>query len=191
MLAANGSTAASQLFRDLSGLLSYRNGFFAFESALHVFPSSPRVPFSLESWNRADLWRSEYPPIPEEVLFFAEDIFGDQFALKENGISRFESETGAFKPIAATLDDFIGKLLTDYRQLTGFDFAHEWQAAHGALRLGQRLAPKVPFVLGGAYHLDNLYAAEQVDLMRLRGHIAKQIAAMPDGAKIKIKIDER
>jgi hypothetical protein len=50
--------------------------------------------------------------------------------------------------------------------------------------------PKVPFVLGGAFALDNLYAANTVESLRYRGDIAGQIRSLPDGTRIRLRILE-
>jgi hypothetical protein len=50
-----------------------------------------------------------------------------------------------------------------------------------------RLLPKLPFVLGGEYNLDNLYLANSVEGMRFRGSIARQIQNIPDGNKVVLK----
>ena len=181
------SASFNGALRELIELLSIRNGFFAFESALHVFPSSASAPLSLENWNRNELWRLEYPNIPADAVFFAEDIFGGQFAIQSNAVTYMEPETGRFKRVASSFEEFVRRLLTDFRTLTGHRFAHDRQSANGPLGYGQRLAGKIPFVLGGAYDLENFYAARQPDLMRMRGHIAKQIAHLPEGAKVKLK----
>jgi hypothetical protein len=48
------------------------------------------------------------------------------------------------------------------------------------------LIPKIPFVLGGKYEVDNLYAGNIVDAMRFRASLARQISAIPDGTAITI-----
>ena len=74
--------------RDLAGamadplldMLGLKNGFYAFESALHVLPShSNEYEFGLDEWNSGALWRHEYGKMVDGCLFFAEDVFGGQF----------------------------------------------------------------------------------------------------------------
>jgi hypothetical protein len=84
--------------------------------------------------------------------------------------------------------EWVDKILTDHNFLTGFPLAHEWQIRHGVLPSGSRLLPKVPFVAGGAYEIENLYSLESVKGMRFRGSIARQIADLPDGAKVRFEI---
>lgn len=71
---------------------------------------------------------------------------------------------------------------------TGYPLASEWQALHGPLPEGKRLLPKIPFVLGGAYDVDNLYAADALAGMKFRADIWKQLRDLPEGAKVELRI---
>ena len=73
--------------------------------------------------------------------------------------------------------------------LTAYPLAHEWQAKHGRLPLGSRLVPLQFFTLGGAFDLDNVTVMEAAEGMCVRGPIAVQIAGLPDGTKVKFKIE--
>ena len=61
---------------DLLELLSQKNGFYAFESALHVFSTRSDPPeIGINEWNAPELWINEYRGMAGSALFFAEDIF--------------------------------------------------------------------------------------------------------------------
>ncbi|HVT12153.1 MAG TPA: hypothetical protein VHE55_07785 [Fimbriimonadaceae bacterium] len=176
---------------DLGDLLAVRDGFYAFESALHVFSSSPALAEpSLAEWNSSDLWRKNYDGLDDALFFFAEDIFGEQFGIGERGVYRFNPETGEKTLLTATVEDWAGLMLREYNVETGYPIAQEWQRLHGRLPVGSRLIPKVFFVLGGEYAVDNLYLLEAAKAMRLRGDLAVQIRDLPDGAKVRIKTVE-
>jgi len=51
-----------------------------------------------------------------------------------------------------------------------------------------RTLTKVPFVVGGKYELDNLYAGNILEAMRFRASLARQIAEVPDGTPINLKV---
>ena len=87
----------------------------------------------------------------EGLLFFAEDAFGGQFALRDEHVVTFDPETGEAQALASSIEDWADQLLADFEFLTGQPLAHDWQARNGALPPGERLVPKVPFVLGGEY----------------------------------------
>ena len=177
---------------ELRELLARCNGFLAFESALHVFPltASRADVVTLEAWNAQDLWRNGYEGLADGLVFFAEDIFGGQFALSPHGVVSFNPETGEVAYVADSLESWASRILDDYELLTGFPLAHSWQQRHGQLPAGQRLLPKRPFVLGGGFSVENLYPLDSVEGMRLRAELATQIANLPEGAAVTFKIIE-
>lgn len=174
------------LLEQLRALLSTRNGFYAFESALHVFSTKPQEDEqSLGAWNSDLLWRSDYGGMADGYLFFAEDLFGVQFALGPGGIHQFDPETGEANFFAQGLEAWADLLLSDYNLHTGYSLGHDWQTVNGALKAGQRLLPKLPFVAGGSYSVDNLYTFEAVRGMKYRAALAVQIRDLPDGTPIR------
>lgn len=172
-------------------LLEQKNGFYAFESALHIFPTRwSDDELTVEKWNEEKRWKNEYEGIAEGYLFFAEDVFGNQFCLNDSYIGFFDAETGKVEKKAEQLEQWAKLILDDYRVQTGFPIAHEWQMQHGPLAQGMRLVPKVPFVTGGEYTLKNLYTIDATKGMRMRGNLARQIKQLPDGTKVIFKIVE-
>ena len=80
---------------ELYDLLAHRNGFYAFESALHVFPTGTVTGvLDVRTWNAEATWRHEFGDLTAGCLFFAEDAFGNPFCLKEGRVCTFNSETG-------------------------------------------------------------------------------------------------
>jgi len=176
---------------ELLDLLRRKNGFYAFESALHVFPAAPfEKEMTLSRWNSFGLWRHEYGELADKKLFFAEDAFGNQFCLDSGRVCSFDAETGSSEPVGNTIEEWVGRILADYEVLTGHPLLRQWQTKHGALPIGQRLMPKVPFVLGGQYALENLYSIAAVSGMKTRGNLARQIKDLPDGAQVEFRVIE-
>ncbi len=174
---------------ELAELLRARNGFFAFESALHVFPAGGgNDSIDLEAWNSSELWRQEYGGHADAMLFFSEDVFGFQFVIKDGRILRFEPETAQLEAMAEDLDTWARTILEDYWAETGYQIAHEWQRANGPLPPGQRLVAKIPFILGGDWSVDNVRAMDAVEAMRFRGALASQLHDLPDGTRVQIEI---
>jgi hypothetical protein len=182
-------TLAGSLIDDLLGMLRQRNGFYALESALHVFPShSSQHEIGLVDWNEGGLWRDAYKGLDNGCLFFAEDVFGGQFCIKGNQVYTFDPETGALDYLADDMEGWAKAIISDYEVLTGYPLAHQWQQQNGQIPARKRLLPKMPFVAGGEFTLDNLYLADAVDGMNFRADIANQIKDLPNGAQIKFKI---
>ncbi len=222
----NSQPSLPTVLRDMGGsvtdqlvaLLQERNGFYAFEGALHVLPSNcvnsevkadteaaqlqmgsvllsqddqGRLmgwPMDLERWNMDVLWRGEFDTAANGLLFFAEDAFGEQFALTNGRVCRFNPESGTSEEFAQDLQEWAKKILADYSFETGYQQAHDWQQQNGRLMPGQRLIPKIPFILGGKYEADNLFALEAVKGMQYRAAIWKQIRDLPDGTPVQLKI---
>jgi hypothetical protein len=169
----------------LTELLSLKNGFYAFESALHVLPSTnEKNVMGLQQWNSLLLWRDRYDGLADEIFFFAEDVFGGQFAINSQGVVAFDPETGKCEMLAEDVYGWARRVLSDFEFLTGHTLAHGWQTENRRLKNGHRLAPRVPFVTGGRYDLQNLYEIEASEGMRLRAKLATHIRNLPDGAKI-------
>jgi len=78
--------------------------------------------------------------------------------------------------------------LRDYELHTGQRLAHAWQSQNRPLKPGERLVPKMPFVTGGEYAIQNLAAIEASRGMRFRGDLAVQIRDLPDGAQIRYSV---
>ena len=168
-------------------LLAERNGFYAFTSALHVRPHGD-VPGDVLAWNRPDGWREAYGKLAYELFFFAEDAFGNQFACDGAGrVVGFNAETAGREPLAESVRDWVSVLMGDWRYLTGYPLAHDWQQANRPLAPGERLLPQIPFVVGGEFSVGNLAAVADAQAMTFRGDIARQIADLPDGAEIVLR----
>ncbi|MHA6162302.1 SMI1/KNR4 family protein [Pseudomonas sichuanensis] len=178
---------------ELEALLGHKNGFYAFAGALHVLPAGHRhveTGVTLEAWNSPALWRSGYGLNGDDIVFFAEDLFGIQFCLYGNEVLSFDPETAKFSFFAASLEEWASKILADYDYVTGYSLGHAWQTKNGALEQGDRLLPKVPFVLGGKFDADNLYACNAVEGMKMRSELAQKIKDLPDGAELKLQVGD-
>lgn len=168
-----------------------RNGFYTFEFALHIFPvRSCNNIIGLDEWNSMDGWRRGYGASVNECVFFGEDIFGTQFCIKGDGVFSFDPETAALNYLAGDIYGWAKIVLDDYEFLTGFPLGHKWQKQYGPLSHGMRLVPKIPFVLGGEYTLDNLRAMNSMEAMCFRAEIAAQIQNLPDGEKVRLRLIE-
>ncbi len=182
---------APSVAAELIKFLKEKNGFYAFESALHVLLAGPvKDSMDLAAWNAEDCWKATYEGMADDGLFFAEDVFGGQFVLKADGVYSFDPETAEYQYLVGGLYGWAEALLADYNVLTGFPLAHEWQVTNGPIPKAKRLVPQIPFVCGGEFSTSNLLLMDATRGMRLRGSIATQIRDLPDGAPIEIEIVE-
>ena len=176
--------------QDLHLFLLRSNGLFAFESALMIRPLITEGDiYSIIEWNDSKLWKSSYSDnLVLNTLFFAEDAFGCQFGFYENQIYFFDPETGEIEFMCKSFDEWCDLIVSEYKQYTGYQLMCEWQMANAPITLGHRLCPKLPFVLGGQYEVDNLYSINALQGMLLRSSIATQIRDLPDGSEIQLRI---
>jgi hypothetical protein len=172
---------------DLCALIRRANGFYCFGSALHVRSSESREGyFGLREWNATKGWRAHYPSLREGSICFAEDLFGGQFVLSGDGVSRFNPETGAIKHHSSDLDEWASRLLERYNSETGWEAGRDWQLRNHSLPMGSRLIPKMPFVLGGSYVAENLQSSGDWQAMLLYANLSRQIRDVPDGMPVRV-----
>lgn len=171
---------APALLDELRLLLGQKNGCYGFVSALHIFPfQSVGAETGLEQWNQPSLWIEAYQEMAQDALFFAEDIFGVQFCLRGEAVCSFEPETGEFSWLAGSIEHWCALILEEYAVLTGYPLAQAWQDVNGALPPGSRLNPRLPFIAGGDFTVDNLQAVDSAAGMRNRALLASQIKQLP------------
>src|SRR5688572_29529418 len=105
---------------ELEQMYAAKNGFLAFDRALRVLPAAQiGHPLSLSGWNKPRLWRDTYGPLAEGLLFFADDIFGGQFCIKDSKVYVFEPETGAIEWLADDLEGWAASMLAETDLYTG------------------------------------------------------------------------
>jgi hypothetical protein len=51
--------------------------------------------------------------------------------------------------------------------------------------------PKTPFFLGGEYKIENLWAGDSVEGMRLKGDLAIQTRHVPEGTQVRLRVDAK
>jgi hypothetical protein len=185
------SCLLGELKRELLSLYWSCNGLSAFGGALQVFPAGDRGSlWSVDEWNDDFRWRDAYRELADGCLFFAQDVFGGQFCVREAEVFRFHPETAELEFIGSSLEDWAGYVLDDPAETTGFPLKELWETVNGPLDARHRLVPKIPFVLGGAFDHMNLIAVNTVTAMRFYGDLAYQLHTVPDGSKVTLRVIE-
>lgn len=59
---------------------------------------------------------------------------------------------------------------------------------YGSLEEGRKYHLAIPGVLGGEYGINNIRTISQIEQIRFSGDLGHQIAELPDGAQIELKI---
>lgn len=139
----------------------------------------------LRQWNDPATWKYTYAGRADGLLCFGQDLFGVQFAITaDHQVVAFDPETADTTVIGASLNAWARWLLDDPVVRAGSSMATLWQGTHGPLDHTERLLPRQPFVLGGAYDLDNLSVEEAAKAMRIRGPVAQQLHDAPNGSRV-------
>jgi hypothetical protein len=175
----------------LKPLQQQKNGFYAYGPALYVRPWGADIPGNCLWWNAVDTWRHEHPGLDDENLFFfAEDIYGFQFAIHSGGgIYQVDPETADRELRGKDVYEWASALMGNLDFYTGRQVADQWQELNGPLPVGARLAPPGAFSLGCEFEAEGLNAISDVELMRFRGHLYTQTKDLPNGATVKLSVD--
>lgn len=176
--------------RALAPLLLERNGFYAFDDALHLLALGATDEIDCLAWNLQP-WRREYSRAIKDVFFFAEDAFANQYGVENQDIIRLDPETGAIDKLGNGLEAWAAAILDDSRWLTGWPMVHQWVAANGPIPRGMRLTPTIPFVLGGEYAISNLHMAPVSESVGMRADFYRQTKHLRDGDRVKIQVINR
>jgi hypothetical protein len=176
---------------ELGELLGARNGFFAYGRALHVFPAGASSGSTgVSGWNSRELWKACYGGLADGCLFFAQDALARQYCLRHREVLSFDPETGALESVAPSLREWAGLVVDDPDSFSARRLLSAWEAQHGPLTVHERLFPKYPFVLGGAFDLTNLRAMDAVAGLRFFGELAVQLHTLPEGTRVEFRIRE-
>ncbi|QDT39258.1 SMI1/KNR4 family protein [Stratiformator vulcanicus] len=179
-----------RLQRELKSLYNNFNGFSAFGGAMHCFPSKASERTDITSWNKNELWKNRYPIDLKHVLCFAQSIIGDQYCIVGEKVGRFDPETGDVEAIGTSLKEWFDVINEETDFATGRPLLLEREENNGLVPDHSLLIPKIPFVCGGQFSVDNVVAVEAVRAMRIRGGIASQIHGHPDGTVFEFSFDE-
>jgi hypothetical protein len=172
-------------------LLSIHNGLTAFEGGLRIFGTKPSLLPALQDWNRQESWRSEYRELIENSLvFFAEDVFGNQFAFEGDRVVYFDVENGRATPFANSFSEWLSIILEDPADTLQLMLYKNWLKKGERLEPSEHLCPTYPFIVKAEPPLHELHRVNSIEDMRYKGRFALQIKDVPDGAKIKIKVTD-
>ena len=156
--------------------------------AIRVFGLTGTLLPSVSAWNDPDLWRAAFDGLADGTPFFAENFLGEQYRIVEGEVTRWDPDTCDHELCGADLDGWLARVRADPAGAAPLWMHEEWEATHGALSTQNHLAPRVPYVLGGEYSLDNVRDLDSVTDLRLRATLATRIRDLPDGASIEFDV---
>ena len=101
---------------------------------------------------------------------------------------RWDPETGDTEPTGVPTEDWVAQIRADASTQEPVWLLEEWEQSNAPLLVTQHLAPKHPFVLGGAFEVENLFATDALSDLAWRAQLAIQLRDLPDGAEVKLAI---
>lgn len=159
------------------------NGYM-FGRALHFFCVADENEYhdaALRNRAISEIWRDSRCD-----FFFAEDVFGNLYGSCQGAIDRLDIESGKWENMAIDFREFYRVVCDRPNYYTGEKVLNEWESKNGELREGFRLRPKLPFVAGGEYIAENLFADHWRDNLRAGYQLYVQIRNLPDGTPVEI-----
>jgi hypothetical protein len=171
----------------LEFISSIGNGGFFFGQSLQFYSLIREKSFrSIISVN--ELLTQEFDFLFKGLYSFAQDVFGNQFVFNDEGqISLFNIESRSCDIVAQNFKESLSILINDIDYYAGITYGKMWKGEY-ELSLDQRIQPKIPFVIGGEYKLDNFYVNNYPAYLSYNADIAKQIYNLKDGEKVKLRI---
>jgi hypothetical protein len=139
----------------------------------------------LEKWR----WLCASP-----VTIIARNAFGDLFLLTESGVvSKLDVSMGQLTKIAETVEQFLSLAKSPEKRQELFAEEDERAAAQKGLvpNAAQCIAFKIPLCFReSSTASDNVYIANLYDYIPFLGDIHRQMANVPDGRKIKLRVTD-
>jgi hypothetical protein len=122
---------------------------------------------------------------------FACDIYGDLWVKRADGtVRKISTESFVAVEDYGSLESWAATIVADSDYELGWSMLSAWESTNGNIKVGERLAPKIPFVFGGEYSVENLYAMPLTEILKFRRHLATQTANIQNGTKVWIDTED-
>jgi hypothetical protein len=168
---------------ELTSLLRDTNGFVLFHGGLHVRGAvcSPAWHSIRAMMEGEEALHKQYASVMQTDIPFAEDCVGDQFLLRVGEVWSLRAETGDIEKTAGSLSMFWAAIAKDPFEALNFN---------PDLRLepGQLFHAYPPFCTKESKGGVKLKPVPALELIRFHADFAKQLAALPDGTSINVKV---
>lgn len=163
------------------------SGGIAFGGTMKVYPMAEGDrTHSLGRWNEEATWKSGYGESHGIGLCFAADILGYQYFMTDGGVVEFDPEDGSFLQVADSLMSWWEEFREgDYRKLLQ-GVLEEHSAKNGRPGSDEFLFLMMPLVIGGEVKASNVVVVPELDLMRMRASLARQVKDLPPDTWVEL-----
>lgn len=184
----NDREAFTKLPAELRDLLFSVNGFVLFGGGLHVrgvcdapvWHSLGRV------WHGADALGQLYASLHPDDIPFAQDCLGDQLLLRDGLVIRLFGETGEINETGIGLTEFLESAQEDPDEFLSLPILRRFEREGGTLAPGELLSVYPPLCTQEASDGISLRAIPTMERIKFLADFAHQIAAVPDGTKVRV-----
>jgi hypothetical protein len=175
---------------DLQQLLAQRNGFVAFRGGLHVRGAcvEPRWHSLRAAMEGPESFSARFRTIKQDDVPFAQDVFGDQFVLREGKVYKLDSYADQLEEVATGVVDFFLKVQQDPIALLELGHLTQFEGTGETLRPGELLMEWPPFVVSESRKGVSLRRIPAPERLEFLADIAKQLRGVADGTKVEFKI---
>lgn len=170
-------------------LIARANGFITRNRIFRVFGTEgDEIVPSIQEWNNSE-WKLEYGNKTHNLLFFAEDIFGNQYALQTHdekvSLVRFQCEGGEVETVSGGVKALIDAFISPETSAL-----LDWALVKTAFQRGlspnpnEHLAFELPLIAGGDYSIDNI-TVESTELhLGTLSQLSRELQNYPAGVRI-------
>jgi hypothetical protein len=183
-------TVLDRVPRELRTALRARNGCVAYRGAVHVRGAclDPAWHSLRAACEGPTAFPVLYPALSPDDVPFAEELFGDQFILRDGRVLRLTAETGDLEGTAESVEAWFEQLLEDVAGLLGYEPSAALARVGGKLGAGQLVSVFPPLVVDAGEQPRSFRAIDALDCRGALAAFARQIRDLPDGAPVEIKV---
>jgi len=170
-----------QLPHELAQLLRTVNGFIMYHGAFHLRGASREPAWhSLRTAMLGECAFSKlYPELLPSDIVFAEDMFGDQFLVREGRVLRLMAECGEIEEKENSLSTFLEKVAEDTAAYLNVTLDHFMQP-------GELIFAWPPFCMKESAAGSKMKPCPSSEVIGIHADIARKIRSVPDGGSIQI-----
>ena len=175
----------------LARLLEPVDGLIAIDGGLHILGARSRLPWH----DLHQVWKGEltlsilYDSVFPEDVPFATNCMGDQFLLRGEGVVQLIAETGELEDVDGSLESFLLRCAArDPEIWLGLRYLEQFENEKGRLDPAQVLLPYPPLTMAESEKGVRLAAVPAEEALNFHASLARRIADLPDGARVKITV---
>jgi hypothetical protein len=130
---------------------------------------------------------------PQPMMLVARSSFGDLFLRDDAGkIFKLDISIGQLAEIAPSGEEFRNLASTNEKREEWFAESLELAGAERGLKPNheQCIAFKTPLIFSGGGGQGNAYVGNLYEQVSFLGNLNRQLARLPDGAKVQLRIQE-